>query len=153
METGEDGLVSILMRLAFTLQAIMAQSGTEHDLSMTQARLLGILRDREPTMAGLARYLGLDKSSITGLVDRAERRGLVRRTAAPRDGRSVLVAITPRGRQVIDACAAEVDKQVGALLDGFTDAERRRLAALAGRVVLKDAEIKGLDLLAGTWPG
>jgi DNA-binding MarR family transcriptional regulator len=157
METGEgggeDGLVSILMRLAFTLQAIMAQIGAEHDLSMTQARLLGILRDREPTMAGLARFLVLDKSSITGLVDRAERRGLVRRTAAPRDGRSVQVAITARGRQVINACAAEVDKQVGALLDGLTDAERRRLAALAGRVVLKDAEIKGLDLLTGTWPG
>lgn len=153
MESGDAGLVNILVRLSFTLQAIMTAAGAEHDLSMAQARLLGILRDREPTMAGLARFLALDKSSITGLVDRAERRGLVRRAAAPRDGRSVQVVITPRGREVIDACASDVQDQVNALLDGFTDAERRRLAALAGRVVLKDAEVKGLDLLTGTWPG
>jgi len=153
MERDDAGLVSILVRLSFTIQASMTAIAAEHDLSATQARLLGILRDREPTMAGLARFLGLDKSSITGLVDRAERRDLVRRIAAQRDGRSVQVAITPHGRQLIDACARAIEEQVGALLDGFTDAERRRLAALAGRVVLKDAEIKGVDLLTGAWPG
>jgi DNA-binding MarR family transcriptional regulator len=152
MESGDSGLVNILVRLSFTVQAILAQVGAEHDLSIIQARLLGILRDREPTMAGLARFLALDKSSITGLVDRAERRGLVRRAAAPQDGRSVQVVITPHGRELIDACAREVQDRVNALLGGFTDAERRRLAALAGRVVLKDAEVKGLDLLTGSWP-
>ena len=153
MGTDEAGLINILVRLSFTVQMVMGQAGTEHDLSITQARLLGILRDREPTMAGLARFLALDKSTITGLVDRAERRGLVRRVAAPQDARSVQVVLTARGRQVIEAFAVDVERQVSTLLTGFTDAERRRLAALAGRMVLKDAELKGLDLLTGTWPG
>ncbi|MGH3156049.1 MAG: hypothetical protein ACRDNF_05685, partial [Streptosporangiaceae bacterium] len=86
-------------------------------------------------------------ASITGLVDRAERRGLVRRVAAAQAARSVQVVITPGGRQLIDAFAVDVERQVSGLLDGFTDAERRRLAALAGRMVLKDAELKGLDVL------
>jgi DNA-binding MarR family transcriptional regulator len=153
MGTDEAGLINILVRLSFTVQMVMGQAGAEHDLSITQARLLGILRDREPTMAGLARFLALDKSTITGLVDRAERRGLVRRVAAPQDARSVQVVLTARGRQVIEAFAVDVERQVSGLLTGFTDAERRRLAALAGRMVLKDAELKGLDLLTGTWPG
>lgn len=158
MGTGDadatDGaLANVLVPLSFTVQAIIARVGAEHDVSISLARLLGILRDREPTMAGLARFLALDKSSVTGLVDRAERRGLVRRAAAPGDGRSVRVVLTPYGREVIDACAGDVERQVGALLGGFTAAERKRLATLAGRIVLKDAELKGLDLLAGIWPG
>jgi DNA-binding MarR family transcriptional regulator len=44
------------------------------DLSIPATRLLGVLRDREPTMLELAQLLELDKSSVTGLVDRAERR-------------------------------------------------------------------------------
>jgi MarR family transcriptional regulator, lower aerobic nicotinate degradation pathway regulator len=153
MGTDDAELANILVPLSFTIQAIIARVGAEHDVSITQARLLGILRDREPTMAGLARFLALDKSSVTGLVDRAERRGLVRRAAAPGDGRSVRVVLTAAGREVIDACGAEVERQIGVLLDGFSEAERGRLAALAGRIVLKDAELKGLDLLAAIWPG
>ncbi|GHF33280.1 hypothetical protein FHX82_005262 [Amycolatopsis bartoniae] len=47
----------------------------EHELSVVQLRLLGVLRDRRPGMLELGAHLGLDKSSMTGLVSRAEKRG------------------------------------------------------------------------------
>jgi DNA-binding MarR family transcriptional regulator len=40
--------------------------------------------------------------SVTGLIDRAERRGLVRRRSTPADGRAVLVSCTTEGRRLID---------------------------------------------------
>ena len=70
-----------------------------HDVSIVQTRLLGILRDRHPTIKELAGFLQLDKSSVTGLVDRAEERGLVERIASTVDRRSVQVILTPPAKR------------------------------------------------------
>ena len=61
-----------LAQLSFLIQGALQRLAADYDVSMVQMRLLGILRDREPTMKELAALLGLDKSSTTGLVDRAE---------------------------------------------------------------------------------
>ena len=68
---------------------------------MIQTRLLGVLRDRTPTMNELATLLGLDKSSVTGLVDRAERRGLVTRVASSADRRCRARQLTDAGRSLV----------------------------------------------------
>jgi DNA-binding MarR family transcriptional regulator len=102
------GLVDGLVQLSFLIQEILSQAAVRHDLSVAQLRLLGVLRDREPGMQELARYLKLDKSSVTGLIDRAERRGLVRRTAHPQDGRAVRVAATAYGQELAARGAAEI---------------------------------------------
>jgi DNA-binding MarR family transcriptional regulator len=137
-----DSLVDSLVRLSFAVQAILARVGATHDISIVQARLLGILRDREPTMAQLARHLNLDKSSVTGLVDRAERRGLVRRAATPVDGRSIQVALTEHGRVIATTFAAEVEAAVDALVAGFSGTDVTRLRLLAGRVVQRDMTVR-----------
>ena len=62
-----DGLVQV----SFTVIALLSRVAAEHDLSLTQLRVLAILRDREPTMAELATHLGLERSSVSGLIDRA----------------------------------------------------------------------------------
>jgi MarR family transcriptional regulator, lower aerobic nicotinate degradation pathway regulator len=133
-DVAELTLTDALVQLSFAVQAILGRVAADHDLSIIQGRLLGILRDREPTMAALARYLNLDKSSITGLVDRAERRGLVQRSADPSDGRSVRVAVTDKGRALIDLTGAEVDREIGLLTRNLSGPERQRLCALAGRI-------------------
>jgi DNA-binding MarR family transcriptional regulator len=120
------------------------------DLSMAQARLLGVLRDRQPSMAQLAGLLELDKSSATGLIDRAERRGLVRRVDVPEDGRSFRVLLTAKGRRLTEELADEVARGVAALTDGLSEADRRKLAHLAGRVVVHDATARGIDLSTST---
>src|SRR5450432_2282929 len=94
-------IVDSLVQLSFLIQAVLLRIGTAHDLSIIQIRLLGVLRDREPGMMELANYLNLDKSSVTGLVDRAERRGLVQRTTTPDDGRAIRVSVTTNGRELI----------------------------------------------------
>ena len=67
------GFVDALVQLSFLVQSVLTKAAAGHALTLPQVRLLGILRDREPGMQQLARHLGLDKSSVTGLVDRAER--------------------------------------------------------------------------------
>jgi DNA-binding MarR family transcriptional regulator len=100
-------------------------------------------------MAQLARVLHLDKSSITGLVDRAEGRGLVRRTAVPGDGRAVHVVLTPKGEKLAQAFAAEVEEQLHAAVEVLSDTKRKKLSVLATEVVLHEAAAQGLDLSVG----
>ncbi|BFT72791.1 MarR family winged helix-turn-helix transcriptional regulator [Paenibacillus sp. P36] len=126
-----DGLV----QLSFTVHSILGQVGAEHDLSIIQIRLLGILRDREPSMMQLAQYLNLDKSSITGLIDRAERRGLVQRTISPVDRRGFHVSVTPAGKQLIQVASQEIKNQILAITANLTQAERSQLTALANKIL------------------
>jgi MarR family transcriptional regulator, lower aerobic nicotinate degradation pathway regulator len=124
-----------LVQLSYHIQAILGRVGDEHGLSPIQIRLLGILRDREPGMQQLARYLNLDKSSITGLVDRAERRGLVERTAAPNDRRGFHVRLTSAGQQLVRDAGAGIEHQLQAAVETITESERSQLTSLIGKIL------------------
>ena len=86
-------------------------------------------------MTALAGYLGLEKSTITGLVDRAERRGLVRRAPSASDGRAVRVSFTADGHRLASQLTAEISGLLAPLIDGLTPADQHRLSALLGKVL------------------
>lgn len=132
--------VDALVQLSFVVQRAIATVGAAHDLSVVQVRMLGILRDREPGMLELGVHLGLDKSSVTGLVSRAERRGLVRRSASPHDGRVVLVSLTAAGREVTERGESEIRDRVFALTEHLTARQRAELTMLVGTIVGDDSE-------------
>jgi DNA-binding MarR family transcriptional regulator len=142
------GMVDAVVQLSFAVQGVLGRLAAEHDLSITQLRLLAILRDRDPGMLELARHLGLEKSSVSGLIDRAERRRLVARTAAPVDGRGVLVTLAPEGRRLAEQLADRVIAELVDLLAPVPAGERERLARLATRVVQHHAAERGVDLSA-----
>lgn len=130
------GIVDALVQLSFLIQATLGRVAGEYDLSMTQVRLLGILRDREPGMQELAAFLALDKSSVTGLIDRAERRGLVRRVHAPKDKRAVQVVLTDRGQALTQVFVRRVRSELTFLVRCLSGVNRARLSVLASEVVL-----------------
>jgi MarR family transcriptional repressor of emrRAB len=74
------------------------------NLSPSQFNVLNLLSDRRDgvTQIELSRELITHRSNITGLVDRLEARGLVRRTEMPRDRRAFLVRLTPAGRHLLE---------------------------------------------------
>lgn len=143
-------MVDALAQLSFLIQGILERRAGEHDLSMSQTRLLGVLRDRTPTMNELAKLLELDKSSITGLVDRAERRGLVRRMRSKTDGRAVQVSLTDAGQAQVAAVATSFEADLAAILAALPSSERKALRALVSRVLVAHATARGVDLFATT---
>jgi DNA-binding MarR family transcriptional regulator len=138
--------VDAVVQLSFAVQTLLTEIAAEHGLSITQLRLLGILRDREPAMLDLARHLKLEKSSVTGLIDRAQRRGLVERSTAPHDRRAVHVRLTAEGRRLTEQITAQANTALSALLDGLPARDRERLATLAGTVVRQHAAARGVAL-------
>ena len=136
----ERDLMDQLVQVAFGVTAVLSRVGAQHDLSLTQIRMLGILRDRRPGLTELASHLGLEKSTVSGLVDRALKRGLLDRDVDPDDGRAVLVTLSASGnrlaRTIEDAIAAMLSPMAGDL----TTTERRRLRDLLARIVGTPAE-------------
>jgi MarR family transcriptional regulator, lower aerobic nicotinate degradation pathway regulator len=125
-----DDLRDALVQTAFTLMAALTEVAAEHDLSLTQLRVLGIIRDREPTMADLATYTGLERSTVSGLIDRAAQRGLVVKTSDPVDGRSVRVSPTAQARELEPEISAAVGERIAPLIGQLSTGEQRRLTAL-----------------------
>lgn len=130
---GQRELIDALVRSSFEVMAVLSRIGAEHDLSLTQLRVLGILRDRRIKMSELAGYLGLDKSTVSGLVDRAEKRGLVQRAPSPADGRVVDVFLTAAGTEFAERGAAELTWALSPMTGTLTAAQARQLTALLDR--------------------
>jgi DNA-binding MarR family transcriptional regulator len=128
-------LVDGLFRLSFRLQSLLTRIAATYHLSLVQVRVLGILRDREPGMLELARYLELEKSSLSGLIDRAEIRGLVERVSSADDRRSARVRMTAQGRKLSRLLEADVRTEVLKLVAGLSKSDRERLTDLVEHVL------------------
>jgi MarR family transcriptional regulator, lower aerobic nicotinate degradation pathway regulator len=142
--TPVDGLA----QLSFLVYGTLERLAAEHDVSIIQMRLLGVLRDRGPTMNQLAKLLGLDKSSITGLVDRAERRGLVARVPSTTDRRAVLVNLTDDGRSLASAVSTRFEAEISKMLNRLAPRDRQALTRLVSRLLVAHAADQGVDLFA-----
>ena len=131
----QDGLVDALVQAAFVTMAVLNKVGADNDLSLTQLRVLAILRDRRLRMTALADYLGLEKSTMTGLVDRAEKRGLLERAPNVSDGRAVDVFLSPAGAELAERLYAHVRRSLSPLTSKLAPAEQRRLQTLLERML------------------
>jgi DNA-binding MarR family transcriptional regulator len=94
--------------------------------------LASLLRRDGQTLAALSRDLLVTAGNVTGLVDRAERDGVVRRRADPADRRVARVWLTDRGRTLIEELLPLHDAHVEQLLAGMPQRDRRELRRLLG---------------------
>lgn len=102
---------------------------------MTMARfdlLASLHRHDGQTLAGLSRALLVTAGNVTGLVDRAERDGVVERRPDPEDRRASRVWLTDRGRTLIKSVLPIHDRTVHELIAGLPREDRRELREVLG---------------------
>src|SRR5437588_2323346 len=91
----------LLMKFFFAQREHLPSSEGEFDLSPIQCHVLHLIEPGRPLpMSRLADTLSCDASNVTGLVDRLESRGLVRREPSPRDRRVKVLQLTPTGSRL-----------------------------------------------------
>ena len=132
---GQQQLVDALGVMAFAVMAALNKLASENELSLTQLRMLGILRDRQLKISELAYALGLDRSSVSGLVDRTEQKGLIQKQPDPLDGRSVLVTVSRKGAHAAERGAAETARLLAPMTDALNRVETQRLTVLLERML------------------
>ena len=88
----------LLVQFFFTQRADLPMLASKFELSPAQCHVLHLIEpDRPIPMGRLAEALACDASNVTGLVDRLESRGLVRRQPSAEDRRSKVLELTPAG--------------------------------------------------------
>lgn len=85
-------------------------------------------------LTDLGEQLLIRPPSVTGVVDRLERAGLVVRDGSPTDLRAKQVALTHRGCEVVERVLAIHADQIDAVLGGLSAAEREELHRLLQRL-------------------
>ncbi len=144
METGKpidqpppssEGLADALVTTAFVTMAVINRIGAENDLSLSLIRVLGILWDRRPRMTELAAYLGLEKQTMSGLIARAETRGLVARAPNQDDRRATDVFLTSEGVKLVERLRLQGQQALAPIFEQLSASERRQLQALLERML------------------
>ncbi|HKN49464.1 MAG TPA: MarR family transcriptional regulator [Actinomycetota bacterium] len=133
--TRQAGLAEALMGLSHLVAHVFADVSRARDLTPQQAQVLCTLIGGPIGMTELGRLLHLEKSSLTGLVDRVERRGLVARTRDPRDRRASQVALTAQGARLAAQSHEDVTARLEALAGQLAPAERKRLASAIAQML------------------
>ena len=102
-ESLSDSFRAVSRRLRIQSQKALAP----WDVTPGQARALGVLSRHGPVRLGtLSEHLRIAPRSATEVADAVEMRGLVERRADPTDRRATLIALTPRGEEVMAAIRA-----------------------------------------------
>jgi DNA-binding MarR family transcriptional regulator len=109
-----DALARALRELVTTVSRETASLS----ISRTAAGTLAALERHGALRIGdLTRLEAVGQPAMTGLVQRLETAGLVRRTSDPDDRRASLIAVTDAGRQALDARRRAQDDLLAARLD------------------------------------
>ena len=97
--------------------------------------VLLLLEAREPgSQQQAAARLGVDRTSMVGLLDGLEAKGLVERHTDREDRRRNVIAITDSGHRTLDKAVRASDKAERQLLDQLSAADQKHLRALLTRV-------------------
>jgi DNA-binding MarR family transcriptional regulator len=89
--------------VAKKLRSLQRQAIREADLTSAQYSVLSLLWDKDGRqLVELASGCCCSPSTITGIVDTLEEKGLVKREGNPEDRRSFLVTLTEQGRKLKD---------------------------------------------------
>ena len=145
----EDGYPMLEGRLIYTVSAIMRKASDRAlapwGLSVAQAPVLVVLREagRPVMITEVARRLHLETPSVTTMVDRLSERGLVERVKDPKDRRKTLVALTRKGKRMVETIR-EPGRQLEEEMFGALNArERETLKILLQK--FRDANLGRLD--------
>ena len=126
-----DGLIQ-LCRL---VQGTYARISDRHDITPVQAKLICVLAFGPRGMAELAQCFGVEKATLTGLVDRAEQRGLVRRSPVPGDRRALRVTLTDTGRRAATAFHSEATEELNHLLSSLPSTDREHFRRSIAKII------------------
>ena len=79
--------------------------------------------------------MGIDPSTMVSLIDQLERAGLAKRRPSARDRRAREIAMTPKGRRLLERSRRLIDDVEEQVLGGLSDTEREELLRLLRRAL------------------
>ena len=125
-EEGNNGeaVVAACRRLHAAIDALDQRAADMLGLARGDLRCLNLLETGPATPTRIAGGLGLSTGSVTALIDRLERKGLVERSRDPSDRRGVIVTATPKVFETIGTLYAQCSDLLRATVAAYPAPEQ-----------------------------
>ena len=129
--TDAPGLWLVLMRSHRALSHVAERSISGTGLGLTDFAALEALMHKGPlTIGEIQSKVPLALGSMTAVVDRLERRGLIVRTPSPADRRAKVLKLSPKGRAAVEEAFRRHAADLESAMAVLTRREKRQLRAL-----------------------
>ena len=131
-----DRVISLLKQYGGRIfEKVLGEHGIE-EFNGPQGRILYVLWEQEGiSIQELSQKSGLANATLTSMLDRMERRQLVKRLPAPGDRRKTLIALTPKARVLEQKYRAVSERMNELIYQGFSAEEAAQLEAYLERVL------------------
>ncbi len=119
--------------------AVFMAEAKAFDLTPVQFSALVVIREHPGTDATrVSDLIYFDRSTIGNVLDRLEKKGLIRRQPGVEDRRTKRLFLTAQGRTVLRKTAAKLPRITNSILAPLSAADRTRLVRLLVRLVGAD---------------
>lgn len=148
----DSALIDEFLTASRVLVAVAARSLADlgEEITLPQYRALVVLSARGAHRAvDLADALGVTPGTASRMIERLTRKGLVRRTRARDDRRTIRVDLTAAGRAVVTQVTARRRAEIARILAGVTPGERDALTASLTVFAAAAGEAPGPDFPLG----
>ena len=147
-----DSVVDAVLSASRVLVAVAARSLADvaEEVTLTQYRTLIVLASRGPqNLAGLADAVGVTPATATRMCDRLVRKGLIRRRTERDDRRQLRVALTVKGRSLVDAVTVRRRQEIGRIMSEIPVEQQAVLVQALGRLASAAGEVPEQDWTTG----
>lgn len=154
MDALDDQIIRSLRRISRAIDKHSHRLAETWQLTGPQLlciRRLAVGEDWTPSR--LAAEIAVSQPTVTGIVTRLEKRGLLRRTRDDADRRRVWLELTPEGRALAERAPSPLQDQFATRLKALEPDEQRRIADVLAEVVeMMEAEELDASPLLATGP-
>lgn len=117
-------VLKVLKHIMNMMKQNMRHHFKKMDITGPQGMLIGILSHYgEMKISDLSEKLGLSNSTVSGIIDRLEKQGLVERIRSTEDRRVVYVSVTSEYKKIAQEHFNEIEKKFEAMLSKATSEE------------------------------
>lgn len=145
-------MVDAVLSASRVLVAVAARSLADvaEEVTLTQYRTLVVLASRGPqNLAGLADAVGVAPATATRMCDRLVRKDLIRRRTERDDRRQLRVALTVKGRSLVDAVTGRRRQEIARIMNEIPVEQQAVLVQALGRLASAAGEVPEQDWTTG----
>ena len=133
----QQSLTYLLRKIVIKTKRQADSFVAEYGLTAQQGRTIDFIASHEQAgviQQDIARMFGLQKATITSLIQGLEQKGYIERRASPTDDRKKMLYVLEKGRVLIEQFLQTAEQVEAELLKPLTLQERRTLASLLHKI-------------------
>lgn len=147
LEQFGNHMIELLPQLMQEISRYENNYVTEGKITCHQFLVLEVLSHKEEwQMNELVTKMQISFSTATGMIDRLLKHGLVKRHRGESDRRTVLVAVTAKGKRIINEVYAQKKEGIVNLFGRLTKEDRTLYLDILNKLVMKLSSVKGETL-------